>query len=344
MAGPFRERNMARLRVGVVGVGHLGKEHARILAGLPDVELFGVADVNAEQARAVASRCGTRAFSDYRPLLGGVDAAVVAVPTLFHFAVARECLRQGLSLLIEKPLATTAEEGEELVELARKHGAVLQVGHIERFNPAFEELANYDLQPRVVHCQRVSGFTGRSTDIGAVLDLMIHDIDLVLHLVRSPAVEVQAVAQTLLGGHEDVVNAQVTFANGAVANLMASRVNPAPLRRMQVWGPEGHACVDFARRVLTLAQPTGRRRTPGGPFVESVELDRNHGDQLTRELQDFVRCVQARATPRVDGAAGLAALRLASQILASCAAHARTTFQRPAVGPLFQPQPGKAAA
>jgi predicted dehydrogenase len=328
---------MARLRVGVIGVGHLGKEHARILAGLPEVDLWGVADVNAEQARAVATRCGTRAFGDYRPLLGGLDAAVLAVPTKYHHAVARECLKQGLSLLVEKPLASTPQQGEELVELARRFGAVLQVGHVERFNPAFEELVKHPLQPRVIHCQRLSGFTGRSTDIGAVLDLMIHDLDLVLHLVGAPAVEVQAVGQTLLGGEEDVVNAQLTFANGAVANLMASRVNPGPLRRMQVWGPEGHACVDFARRVLTLAQPAGPGRVPGAPFVESVDLDRNQGDQLTRELQDFVRCVLTRATPRVSGEAGLAALTLAGQVLASVAAHARITSPRPASGPLFRP-------
>jgi predicted dehydrogenase len=335
---------MARLRMGVIGVGHLGKEHARILAGMPDVELIGVADVNGEQVKAVASRCNTRAFTDYRPLLGGIDAAILAVPTCYHHAVARDCLKQGLALLIEKPLASTPEQGEDLVQFAERNRATLQVGHIERFNPAFEELTRYQLQPAVIHCQRVSGFTGRSTDIGAVLDVMIHDIDLVLHLAASPVTGVQAVAQTLMGGHEDVVMAQVTFASGCVADLMASRVNPAPLRRMQLWGPEGTICLDFAKRTLHLAQPAGERRVPGGPSIESVELDRNQGDQLTRELHDFVRCVQTNSRPRCSGEDGLAALRLAGQILASCAAHARAHPQRPTTGLLFQPLPTKAAA
>ena len=335
---------MARLRMGVIGVGHLGKEHARILSGLPDVDLFGVADVNLDQAQAVASRCGTRAFSDYRPLLGGIDAAVLSVPTKYHHAVARDCFQHGLALLVEKPLATTPDEAEDLVHLAAESQAVLQVGHIERFNPAFEELQRYCLQPRVIHCQRVSGFTGRSTDIGAVLDVMIHDIDLVLHMTCSPVARVQAVAQTLMGGHEDVVNAQVTFANGCVANLMASRVNPAPMRRMQVWGPEGHAAIDFAKRTLQLAQPAGPRRLPSEPLIESIELDRNQGDQLTRELQDFVHCVRTRSRPRVSGEDGLAALRLAGQILASCAGHAQVHVQPAAEGLLFQTMPAKVAA
>src|SRR5579883_1099075 len=169
------EERMARLRLAVIGVGHLGKEHARILAGMPDVELVGVADPNAPQAEAVALRCGTRAYADHRQLFDAVDAAVVAAPTAHHHAVACDFLRRGVPLLIEKPLAAELDKADEMVGLARRHGTVLQVGHIERFNPAFEELCRRPLRPKYVSCERCGGFTGRSTDVGAVLDLMIHD-------------------------------------------------------------------------------------------------------------------------------------------------------------------------
>jgi predicted dehydrogenase len=333
---------MGRLRVGVVGVGHLGKEHARILAGLPDVDLVGVADVNLAQARAVAGRCNTRAFSDYRPLVGGLDAAVVAVPTRHHHAVAGDILRQGVALLVEKPLALNRAQAEELVDLARRHGALLQVGHVERFNPAFEELQRRPLRPRFVHCQRLSSFTGRSTDIGAVLDLMIHDLDLLLALTGAAVTQVQATGLTLLGGHEDVAEARLVFAGGCTAHLTASRVSPGPFRRMQVWGPEGHACVDFARRQVTLTQPS-----PGAasePPLEVLELDRNQGDQLTRELQEFVTGVRTGAPPRVRGEEGRDALALADRILACIASQDAPAQVTDTPQKLFTPIPGNIAA
>jgi predicted dehydrogenase len=347
---------MSRLRLGVIGVGHLGSKHAGILTGLPDVELVGVADVNLENARLVAEHCGTRAFSDYRPLLGGVDAAILAVPTVHHHAVAREILSAGIPLLVEKPLASTPEQADELVSLARSRGVVLQVGHIERFNPAFEELQRLPLRPRVINCQRLSAFTGRSTDIGAVLDLMIHDIDLLLALVQAPVASVHAVGVTLLGGHEDATSAQVVFANGCLANLTASRVNATPLRQMQVWGPEGHALVDFARRSLTLIQAADVKRWPkpgivaprkpeaGCPFLDVLELDRNQGDQLTRELQEFVHCVRSGETPRCGGEEGRDALVLAGRILSSIAANTEAEVSADRPGPLFRPVSVNAAA
>ncbi len=330
---------MGRLRVGVVGVGHLGKEHARILSGLPEVELVGVADVNAAQARSVAGRCNTRPFSDYRPLIGGIDAAIIAVPTAYHHAVAGEFLRAGVHLLVEKPLAVNLKQAQELVDLACRHGVLLQVGHIERFNPAFEELQRRSLQPRLIHCQRLSSFTGRSTDIGAVLDLMIHDLDLVQTLLSAATVDVQASGLTLLGGHEDVAHAHIVFADGCVADLTASRVNPTPFRRMQVWGPEGHACLDLAKRQVTLAQPA-QAPAEDSP-IQVLELDRNQGDQLTRELQDFVHCVQTGARPRVRGEEGRDAIALADRILACIAAQSAAEYIRK---PLFTPLPGNLAA
>jgi predicted dehydrogenase len=361
---------MSRLRLAVIGVGHLGKEHARILAGMPEVELVGVADVNAEQARAVAARCGTRPFVDYWPLLNLVDAAVVAVPTLHHHAIAAEFLRRGLPLLVEKPLAATLEQADSLVELARSRGVLLQVGHIERFNPAFRELEGRPLQPKFITCERLGPFTGRSTDIGVVLDLMIHDLDLILQLVRAPVASVAAVGVALFGGHEDVANARLTFANGCVANVTASRASPAPVRRMHVWAPEGYVALDFARRHLTLVQPSEELRgldprllEPAalarlkeqwfGRYLQVLELDRKDGDQLTAELQDFVHCVRTGGRPRVTGEDGHGAIALAARVLQCVHGHSWTGksdgptgpahLPRP-LGPLFQLGRGEAAA
>jgi predicted dehydrogenase len=348
---------MSRLRVAVVGVGHLGKEHARILATFPDVELVGVADPNASQVESVARRCGTQALADHRALLTRVDAAVIAAPTSHHYAVAADFLTRGLPLLVEKPMAHTIRQAEEMVELAGRNGALLQIGHIERFNPAFEELLRHPLQPKFITCERYSGFSGRSTDIGVVLDLMIHDLDLVLALVRSPVRTVEALGVAVLGGNEDLAQARVTFVNGCVADLKASRIHPTPVRCMHVFGPEGFAGVDFARRHLTLMQPSEplrQRRIDSrrldapalaalkaelfGRHVQVQELDCNEGDQLTKELQEFVRCVRTGQKPRVDGEAGREALALAGRILDSLQAHAWEGVGGPS-GPWHLPPP-----
>jgi predicted dehydrogenase len=325
----------------VVGVGHLGKEHARILASLPGVELVGVADPRPSQADAVAQRCNTRAFTDHRALLTEVDAAIIAVPTAVHHAVAADFLRCGIHVLIEKPLTADLAQGEELLDLAQHHGAMIQVGHIERFNPAFEELQKRPLHPKYIRAERCGGFSGRSTDVGVVFDLMIHDLDLVLALAVGPVCRVEALGVAVLGGHEDVAQARITFAGGCIADLTASRVNSTPIRRMQVWGPEGCATIDFGLRQLTLVQPAehlqerridSRRLDPSMAnslrtelferHLQVAQFDCNRGDQLTRESEDFVRCVQSGRRPRVDGAAGRDAVKLASEVLQSLRAHA----------------------
>ncbi len=349
-----------RLPVAVVGVGHLGKEHARILASLPDVELVGVVDPRQAQAEAVAQRCGTRAFADHRDLPPHVRATVVAAPTVHHHAVARDLLSRGLSLLVEKPLACDAAQADDLVVLADRAGATLQVGHVERFNPCFEELQKRPLRPRYITCQRCSGLTGRSLDIGVVLDLMIHDLDLVLALVGAPVRSVEALGVAVLGGHEDLAQARVCFANGCVVDLMASRAHPEPVRRMQVWGAEGYAGVDFAKRKLTLMQPAEALRRGqldvrrlsaealGALKTElftrhvqtcEVDCDRPGPDQLTRELQDFVGAVRSRRAPRVDGAAGRDALALACRIVDSLSSHAWEGRQDGPHGPHNLPPP-----
>jgi predicted dehydrogenase len=202
------------------------------------------------------------------------------------------------------------------VEETRRQGTILQVGHIERFNPAYEELTKLSLEPKFIIAERMGSYTGRSTDIGVVFDLMIHDLDLLLALVRAPVVSVLGAGLAVFGKHEDVANAQVVFGNGCVANLTVSRASPAPQRHMHIWATEGYYGLDFCRRHLTLVQPL----TPPLPVLE---LDRNEGDQLTSELQDFIRCVRTGNQPRVSGQDGLNAVAIASRVLESFQAHHR---------------------
>jgi predicted dehydrogenase len=342
---------MSRLRMAVIGVGHLGKEHARILASLPEVELVGVADIDGARAEAVARRLGTQAYTDYWPLLHRVDAATIVVPTTFHFAVAAEFLGRGIPVLVEKPLAASLREAELLAALAERHHTLLQVGHIERFNPAFEQLCARPLQPKFISCQRLGPFTGRSLDIGVVLDLMIHDLDLILALTGAQVERVEAVGASLLSKHEDVANARLQLSDGCLADVTASRLSPVSCRRMQVWAPEGYARVDFRQRRLLLAQPRQPLRpwrvaNSSGPeadwfaqCIEQVDLNCNQGDQLTRELQEFITCVRTGRPPRVGGREGCAAVALAEQVLHSLRQHAWEGTAAGPVGPHQLPAP-----
>lgn len=350
---------MQRLRLGVVGVGHLGQAHARILAGLPQVELVGVTDTNSQQARMVAERCQTRVFDSYLPLAQQVDACCVVVPTTFHCTIASELLRRRIPVLVEKPLALNAVEANQLVETAREYRTILQVGHIERFNPAYEELRARPIRPKFVECERHGTYTGRSTDIGAVLDLMIHDLDLLLDLVAAPVDDVQAVGATVFGGHEDMVNARLRFANGCVAHLTASRMSPNPKRKLRIWAPEGYAGIDFVKRRLTLVQPSDelrcrnfdpdwyadpirRRQLQDQVFTRylpTLDLDCDRGDQLTSELEHFIECVRTGTSPRVGGEHGRAAIVLAERVLLSLQQHRWENRLDGPVGPDELPHP-----
>ena len=328
------------LRVGVVGVGHLGQHHARVLAAIPGVTLVGVADSRPEQARLVAERLGTRAVDDYRDLLDRVDAVSVAVPTSLHREVAGAFLDRGIATMVEKPLAANFEDALAIVELARSRGAVLQVGHIERFNPAFQAIDGLPLAPRFLSCERLSTYTFRSTDVGVVLDLMIHDIDLVLALVDSPVRSVSAVGVSVFGGHEDMADARVEFVNGCVANLSASRASYQAARKMRVYSAEGYVSLDFATKQVTTIQPSERLRQ-GELALEGLDLSQAaavkervfgtilnvHKSQaegrepLALELEDFVEAVRTGNRPRVAGDDALRAMHLADQVLRSLHSH-----------------------
>lgn len=348
---------MQRIKMGVVGVGHLGQAHARILAGLSDVELVGVVDSDREQAAAVAARCATRALDSHFDLFSRVDAACIVTPTTCHHSIAKDFLSLGIPVLVEKPLALNLNEASELVELAKLHQTILQVGHIERFNPAYEELRSRCITPKFIEVERHGTFTGRSTDIGAVLDLMIHDLDLLLDLVGGPVAEVHAIGATAFGGHEDMVNARLRFESGCVAHLTASRMSPNPKRKLRIWAPEGYAGIDFVRKHLTLVQPSQELRgrqldtghMPRGQrdqlknqiftrYLQTLELDCNHGDQLTSELQHFVNCVRTGLQPRVSGAVARDAIALAERILHSLRNHQWNNSPAGPIGPNALPE------
>ncbi len=350
---------MGRCKVGVVGVGHLGQSHARILAGMPDVELVGVVDTNSAQADAVAARFASKVFDHHRDLADHVDAACIVTPTVFHHTVAKDFISRGIPVLVEKPLALNLAEASELADLANRHQTILQVGHIERFNPAFEELRTKPITPKFIEAERHGMFTGRSTDIGAVMDLMIHDLDLLLDLVGQPVVEVQALGMTVFGRHEDMASARLRFAGGCIAHLTASRMSPNPKRKMRIWAPEGYAGIDFCDKRLTLVQPsselrlyglntrglsaTERQQLPAEIFKQHLQTQdstfERGADQLTRELEDFVHCVQTRSTPRVTGEAGRDAIAVAARIIDSLNHHAWTGEPASFTGPGDLPTP-----
>jgi len=333
---------MTRLRMAVIGVGHLGQHHARILSQQPDIELVGVVDSNADQARTVASKLNTTPYERFEDLIDRVDAVSVVTPTVHHHPVAAAFLKAGVPALVEKPVCRTLAEADDLIALAAKAKVPLQVGHIERFNPAFEELAKRPIRPKFVEAERHGPFTGRSVDIGAVLDLMIHDLDLLLALVGGPVARVSAVGAAVFGGHEDMVNARLEFANGCVAHVTASRITRHPKRRLRVWAGEGYAGIDFVTRKLTLVQQSQELREHGiraeqmdaaakarlkdevfGRYLQVLNLDADRKfDQLTAELRHFIGCVRTGATPLVSGTDGREALALAERVLDALKQHA----------------------
>ncbi len=331
---------MTRLRIAVVGVGHLGQYHASILAAMPSVDLVAVVDARPDQAKSVAAKCGTIALDDYRPLLESVDAVTIAVPTCLHRAVAGAFLERGIATLVEKPMAASAAESEELVQQARATGALLQVGHIERFNPALRALDQLPIRPKYINAERLSTYTFRSIDIGVVLDLMIHDLDLLLSLIQAPVRSVAAVGVSLFGEHEDVANARIEFEDGSVASLTASRASYTPIRKMRIWGAEGYASLDFAAMQATTVRPSERLKS-GRLDLEGVDLSqpaavKEHlfgrvlrvdrapaeaANPLALELDNFVNAARGLSLPRVSGEDALRAVRLADQVLRSLEAH-----------------------
>ena len=309
------------LRVGVIGVGHLGRHHARIYKTLPSVILVGVSDTDPSRGHLVADECGVSYFQDLDELLSLVDAVSVAVPTSAHGVVVTACLQRGCHVLVEKPIASHVWEGEQLVELAKVGGTILQVGHIERFNPIVEVMRPLVNQPGFIECHRLSPFQPRGTDVDVVRDLMIHDLDLLLSLGLGPILQVEARGMPVFTDLPDIANVRILFESGCLANLTASRISTGRLRKIRVYQRDRYLSVDFGGKEAVM---NTRRSLEGGTFeVESQHIKGDEGDALTRELGCFIQSILGNPSARgVSGDEGVEALRVASQVVSLIQQHA----------------------
>jgi predicted dehydrogenase len=305
------------LRAAVVGVGHLGRFHAEKYAALPDAVLVGVVDCDTERAREVAESLGVRVFPDHRALAGQVDCVSVAVPTREHARIAGDLLVAGIDVLVEKPLASTAAEGVALVAAAEERGQILQVGHLERFNPALRAARDVVTRPRFLECHRLATFVDRGTDVDVIRDLMIHDLDVIQSFVPAEVVAVESVGVPILTPSVDIANARLRFADGCIANVTASRVSLKRERKLRIFQPDAYVAIDYDQRTVRIC----RRIPPRAPGelaeITVREHDVGEGDPLRDEVQAFLHAVRTRTAPLVGGREGLRALQLAERIAAS---------------------------
>lgn len=304
---------MKPLRAAVIGVGYLGKYHAQKYAALEDVELVAVADANLPRAQEVARAYGCRAVDDFHTVLGEVDLASIVVPTERHYAVARACLEAGTHILVEKPITRTVEEADELIRLAASHGRTFQVGHLERFNPAIRALHEVLREPLFIESYRLASFKPRGTDVDVALDLMVHDIDIILNLVRSEIADIRPIGFPVLTDGVDIAHARLEFANGCVANVTASRVSDKTLRKLRVFQQDAYFSVDLQPPKLICWR---RLREGGGARLVSEEKGFPQADLLREEVRAFVDAVRSGMPPVVNGADGRRALEVALRISA----------------------------
>jgi predicted dehydrogenase len=302
------------VRTAVIGVGYLGRFHAQKYAALPDSELVAVVDPDAATRERVAAETACRAVAEFREILGEVDAVSIATPTPSHFEIARQCLEHGLHVLVEKPITETLEEARGLVATAARNGRILQVGHLERFNPAIQALEGTLGTPRFVESHRLAPFKERGTDVNVVLDLMIHDIDLIQSLVRAPIASIDAVGTSVFSSGLDIANARIRYANGCVANTTASRISMKMERKLRIFQDDAYISIDLQQKVLTIVRkpPEGSGAAPGQVVIE--ERTYEQGDALRLEIEAFLASIREGRPPVVTGEDGLRALETALRI------------------------------
>lgn len=305
---------MKKLKCAVIGTGYLGKFHAEKYALLPDCELTAVVDINEQAAQDVANKYGAKALTDYQDLLGNVDAVSIVVPTSLHHAVAKDFLAAGSHVLVEKPITVTLSEADELIMVARENNVLLQVGHLERFNPAILGLGDTPEKPLFIEAHRLSPFNPRANDVSVVLDLMIHDIDIILALIDSEVERIEASGTPVLTQDTDIANARLVFKNGCVANVTASRISMKTERKMRMFRPKSYVSVDFQNRVLSEFRTGEKEMFPGIPEILKEESVYENGDALLAEIKHFVECIQLGRKPLVPGEAGRRALETAIAI------------------------------
>ncbi len=305
------------MRVAVIGVGRLGSFHAQKYSALPDVELVGAVDIKEDRAQKVARQCNTRAFTDFRDVLDMADAVSVAVPTEIHYEVGKEALSAGCHLLMEKPITYDIAHADELIHMAYQKGLVLQVGHVERFNPAVKKMKTLLNGPIFVESHRLNLFTTRGTDVDVVLDLMIHDLDIINHIVPYRVKELHAVGMTVITGKIDIANVRIIFENGTVANLTASRVSNKNLRKIRIFQPDAYISVDCMNRKIGVTRLEGPPRGEEEmPQISTSKLEYPGSDPLADQIRSFVRTVKNGGRPEVSGEDAREALRLAQNITA----------------------------
>ena len=303
-----------QINAAVVGVGYLGRFHAQKYAQSAQCRLVAVVDSREQAREAVAAELATRGLADYRQLLGEVDAVSVVTPTPAHFAIARDFLEAGAHVLVEKPITETAREARELIELAARRGRILQVGHLERFNSAILAAEPHLRAPRFVECHRLAPYKERGTDVNVVLDLMIHDIDLVQTIIGAPVLAIDAIGTPVFSDAIDIANARIRFANGCVVNATASRVSLKTERKMRIFGDDAYLSLDLQQKILTLIRRRAEPVAPGQLPVSIEEQSLDQGDALKAEIEAFLACVRTGRAPVVSGEDGLMALETAMRI------------------------------
>ena len=306
---------MKKLRVGVVGAGYLGRFHAEKYARMDDVELVGVVDIDKFQAEDVAGKFNTKAYSHHQYLFGKVDAVSVVVPTPAHFSVAKDILENNIDVLIEKPMSETTEQADELIGFAKSRNLIIQVGHLERFNPAVVALQDIIKKPMFIESHRLSIYKDRCTDVSVVLDLMIHDIDIILNFVRSEIVGIHAAGVPVISGQVDIANARLEFKSGCIANVTSSRISTKNERKIRLFQKNAYISVDFANQGITVIQQNDNIEGGLIPGMEIKQLSLAKGDALEDELKSFVKAVRRREAPEVTGQMGREALKIALSIM-----------------------------
>ncbi len=298
---------MDEIKTAVIGVGHLGSIHARIYSQLKDVKLIGVCDLDEARARKISREFRTDYFTDYRDLIGKVDAASIAVPTEFHYEVSRPLLENGVNLLIEKPITKTLEEADGLLLIAKNKGLILQVGHVERFNSAVLAIEKAINKPIFIECHRLGPYKQRSTDIGVVLDLMIHDIDIILGIVKDRIKDIEAVGAPVLSDYEDIANVRLKFTNNAICNLTASRITNKTMRKIRIFQKDAYISLDYFKPSCLIYRKVGKKIT-----CQKIKIKKE--EPLKLELESFINCVRTKERPLVSGLEGRDALAIALAI------------------------------
>ncbi len=303
-----------KIKIAVIGVGYLGNFHSEKYSKIPDVELVAVIDSNLERAKSIAERYGAQYGVDFREILPKVDAVSIVVPTYAHYEVAKVCLESQVDVLVEKPMTQRVWEAQALMTLSEEKKRILQVGHLERFNPALLKATQFLTRPLFIECHRLNSFVERGTDVDVILDLMIHDLDIILNFVKSEVCQIDAMGTPVLSKNIDIASCRIQFQNGCVANLTASRISPNPMRKMRIFQPDGYVSIDFGKAHVNVFRKVIDTHSQI-PEIQGEEFPLEKKDALEEEIKSFIASIQNRSQPVVSTRGALEALRLAHQIV-----------------------------